>query len=375
MSVVNHTISVAFGGADFFLTTADIKSYQITNDMLAIADSWSIEVPVKPLLWDLAKPDNEVQVHIDDSLVLSGFVDSRIKSEGRIRISGRDRGGRLVDESAPLVEFGGLDIEGLALEIAGEWFSEVRIHNAVNRRLIAGRGAKAKRGREPAVLVGENLRHKVRPGETRAAVLTSILEQAGLMAWSTADGKALIVGRPNQNQAPDWYFFNAKPGSTRAAEANVLELTYGEDLAESFSEITACGSGKGDSVNYGRAVTRRRATVKAEAGVFVRPKRLLVSDPDVRSPAEARRRAEREMRERAAGAVFLELTVPGHGQRDPRIGWPAIYGFDTVARVEDEEIGLAGDFYVTSVTFTGSAETSRTDLELVPVGTDLRVNG
>jgi prophage tail gpP-like protein len=407
MTGADHTLSVGFGRDQFFSLTADIVSYQITNDMLALADSWSIELPVKRQLWDLVETDNEVQVHIDNSLVLSGFVGRRAKNRGRIEVSGRDRGGRLVDESAPLVRFAGKKIEDLALAVAGEWFEEVRLDNATNRRLIGGRGARRRAnvdpeavalaiatfggspvippspprrsGRtasgEPAILVGKEIRHKVAPGETRAEVLMSFLEQAGLMAWSTADGKTLVVGKPNQRQPARWHFFQAAPGSTRRGETNVIEMEYIEDVEELFAEITACGAGKGDSVNYGKNVTRRRATARLAGRLFARAKRLLISDPDVRSPAEALERAEREMRELAAGSKLLEIEVSGHGQFDPRVGWPEIFRFDTVAHVEDEEIGLVGDFFVTRCEFSGSKRESRTMLSLVPVGTELRCSG
>lgn len=371
MTLVNHTVSVSFGRGGPLITTEDIKSYQITSDMLTLADAWSFELPMKKSLWKLTALDSEVAVYIDDAQVLSGRVDEREKSEGSITVSGRDRGGRVVDESAPFTTFDGREIQGLAEEILSPWFTDIRLSNAENRRLVGGRGARRHRGAEPAILVGDAIRHKVMPGETIAEVLLSFLEQADLMAWSTGDGRAFIIGKPNQKQAPAWYFFNAEPGSERAGEAN-CKLVYRESVAERYSEITVCGAGKGDSRNYGPRVTKRKATVTAEEGIFAARKRLIITDQDVRSPAEAKARALREQALLEATGRTVEIEAPGHGQADPRIGWPAIFRFDTVARIEDEEIDEAGDWFITRAEFSGSKDTSSTSLLAVPVGTELR---
>jgi prophage tail gpP-like protein len=75
---------------------------------------------------------------------------------------------------------------------------------------------------------------------------------------------------------------------------------------------------------------------------------------------------------RKSGARSLELSVPGFGQGLPGRA-TTIYCFDTIARWEDEEIGLREDFYVTRVEFkTSKGEGQSTDLALVPKGTELR---
>lgn len=370
-----HKISVGFGipGSDsLFVTTEDVMSYSVSNDMLATADSFSLNMPLKKELWDMARPDAAVTLHIDGTRVLKGFVDARIvslnKSGGGITVNGRDKGGRLVDESAPYVKFGGKGIENLAKSVVGTLFKNVTLKNTENRALITGLRGEGVSRSEPAVLARRDVRHQTRPGETKAQVMNSILEQAELMAWSSADGESYFVGNPTQKQKPLWHWFVAAPNSRRSNETNVLDVRYSEDFGESYSLIRVVGVGRGDRVNFGRNVTGRFGEATSDYE-FSREKVLVLPDSDIDSAAEAKQRAEREMAERDTAASALEITVPGHGQNG------LIYAFDTVGRFEFETIGLAEDFYVTRVEFRGQREDAHTVVSLVPVGTDLRVNG
>lgn len=374
--IPDHKISIGFGvdGSDsLFETTEDVLAYSIVNDMLSTADAFSFELPVKKQLWDLARLDAAVQVHIDGVQVLSGFVDSRTKngsaSGSKITVTGRDRGGRLVDESAPFVKFRGKGIEDLAQRLTAGVFERVTLEgNAQNRALITGRRGVGVSRTEPAVIPRREARHQTKPGEVKSQVMDSILEQAELMSWSSADGKTYIVGVPQQRQDVLWSWLYAEENSRRAGECNVLDVTYSEDIAERYSEIRVVGTGKGGDVNFGSNVTRRFGRAFSDYQ-FTIPKILIIGEHDIESAAEAVQRAEQEMAERESGGTMLDIVLPGHGQGG------LLYAFDTVGQFEDETIGVIDDFYITRVEYRGQREDAQTTLSLVPVGTDLRSNG
>ncbi len=385
MSLADHRIALSFTSQDLTLTTEDILSYSVSNDMLQIADPFTFELRLSRFNWELVERDAEVAFNIDGSQVLSGFVDSRFIEGDVIKVAGRDRGGRLADESAPLVKFGGKGLKELAEELVGDLFDEVILDNTKNRRLIAGRGRKKSRieiGIEikgdtfkiDGILSGKEIRHKVNPGETKAQVLLDFLEQADLLAWSTADGKTLYIGAPDQEQGAGFDFFHCSPQSLNAQRCNVISRSYGEDFAEMYSKITVVGSGRGNSVNYGRNITRRRGIAES-AFVFERPKELIIQDSDLRSAREAIDRANREMEERNAGGITLEIEVPGHGQVITPGAPPSIYHFDAPATFTDEEIGIKAQFFITRVDFKGSREAGTTTISMVPKGTPLQANG
>ncbi len=381
-----HEVSFSFGRQSSPVAMKEIIDFTVVNDMQELADQWAITMPFRRELWELSKADTRVEIMIDQSKILDGFIDSRRLTVSRggetIQLSGRDKGGRLVDESAPLGNFRRIGIQQLAERMVGDWFGSVSLSNASNRQLIRGpRATKARVSSEPPILSGSNIEKKVSPGESRASVLQHFLEEAELLAWSSASGEDFIIGLPNYSQAPQFKFFHAKQGSDRSHEANVIEFDYGEDITDRYSEIEVCGSSRGDGVNYGPNVTKRRASVTNGTGTggigndFQFKKYLLVPDNDVRSAGDAQTRAEREMTLRDAAGRELDMTVKGFGQPYLGNGAPAIYAFDTAADWEIESIGLRETFHITRVEFRESlAEGQRTSLRLVPRGTELAIS-
>lgn len=388
----DHRVRVTFGEhteAGAGLESDQVEELQVDNDMLELADTWSLRVPATPAIWDMSAPDQVVRVFIDDSQVLEGFIDERELAVGRdgavVSISGRDKGGRLIDESAPLLTFGGQTLESVAAAIIKPWFTSLSVTNARNRALVRGRGRRlAGVSGEPLIKDkfnhrGEatNLLRKVQPGQSIAEVLSFFLKKAQVLGWSSADGREFIVGLPNYTQAPQFFFFVGQPGSARWQETNVESVTYRESVAERYSLIQAVGTNRGDRTDYGPNVTKRTAQVTSagtvKSSALTHRKRLMVVDDDLKTPAQALARAQREMALRDARGAELTLVVAGFGQA---LGGdtstpPALYAFDTIARVELEEVGLRGDWLITRTQFRYSREGYQTTLSLVPKGAEL----
>jgi prophage tail gpP-like protein len=373
-----HNVTLRVGGKLVEAWT----SYQVALSMLHAADQFSLSIaPYDRALRELCAPDRDVQVLLDDVAMISGFIDSRPRRGSRagaeMTITGRDKGGRLIDESAPLVTYNGLGILDLARKLAAPWFENVVLSNATNRRLIRGKGAAlAGVAREPAIDTSPRARKNVEPGESRWQVLTSFLEEAGLLAWSSADGKTLIVGLPNYEQAAQYRFVAGGPDSL---ETNVLDWAVEDDIGERYSQITVCGASRGDSANYGANVTKRRAVVvdgplaHGTGNDFFFPKRLIISDGDVRDMKQAKTRAEKEQAERDGTSHAVNLTVPYHAQWQGAAAVPVLYAPDTIARVVIEEEDIDADYLITDVSFTGAKESETTSIRLVPKGTRLRL--
>ncbi len=403
------------------------KEYTISVDMLQPADQFSLTVQFTRDAWDLLPPDQEIAVFIDSTRILTGFVDERNKTSEpgagtNIELQGRDKAGRLVDESAPLFRFGGLKLKELAEKIVGigidadPLFERVVLVNTRNRSLLRDvRARQARTIREPAdplsqlfrfaaniprlsvglgvagprtvavpplidpgIFEGRAAPKKVAPGSSRWAVLESFIREARLIAWSTADGRELFVGLPNYEQEEQYYFFEAATDSDNRDATNA-KIEVRHTVADRYSKITAVGAARGSGANYGSNVTKNRGVARNNPAdpdgvgiAFLRRKALLITDDSIKNPRDALERAEREMLERDAGALEVIVDVPGHSQLYAG-ETPTVYAVDTIARVEDEDTGLRGDMYVTSVEFTRSrGGGTRSRLRLVPRGTLLQ---
>lgn len=378
MTAYPHRVTYAIGNEADWRFFPEVDRYDIACDMLDPADAVQLVVPWSADVWSLTKGDNQLNIWIDEQRVFSGIIDGHDRNLSRdgstVSISARDKAGRLVDESAPLIRFEGLGIVDLAQKMAGSLFSVIT-SNATNRRLVTGRGGRTVT-REPAIDRTPRAARKVEPGESKMDVLKHFLELGELIAWATADGKYLVIGKPNYQQQVQWSFTIAKPENWDAT--NIISYSRRQSLGERYSRIDAIGTLPGSEADYGEKVRHRGFAKNGpnEDGTgkdFRIPKRLVVHDDRMRA-GTGNARARREMAERDDGGDGIQLSVWGHGQILPGAQVPTIYAFDTVADVEDQEIPERGSWYLTACRYSGGkAEGSATELKMVPIGTDLRM--
>lgn len=351
--------------------------YEISQGMRMPADAFSMSRPFDRAAWDLLAPDRPIKVLIDDVVVLTGFIDDSDKTDSgndQITITGRDKVGRLVQESAPGVSFKGLTERELVKRLASPWFTAVT-GNARNRNVVRGRGRKAPVGDEPIKLDvrGGTL---IEPGQTRWAAIEELLRQSGHLCWSSGDGRELILGTPNYNQAIQWSVFHPGEQSLRGKEGNALGFGVKRSTGDRYSRIVVVGTGSGTAANYGPAVVARYGEAKdnpmtpdGDGTTFSAPKRLVMVD-DVGSRAEATSLAKREMARRALDAARITAQLPLHGQRSSTA--LTLFALDTLARVEDEVTGLRGTYLVEALTFSSSRDGGqRTKLEMIPKGSEV----
>lgn len=353
-------------------------SYAVELSMLRPADSFTFSAPFDRELWNLCKPDAEVRIFVDDTNILTGFIDDREKPNGAdtITVAGRDRVGRLVQESAPAVSFNKQSAKALIASMASPWFESVELSNANNRNVMRGAGRKISAASEPVYL---DSRHstKTDPGQMRWQVIEDVAKQLDCFAWSSGDGKRLIVSKPNYSQPPQYSIFHPAAYTRRGREGNALAVGISDSVGDRYSKIVVIGNGQGDAANYGDTIIRRYgeakdnpATVDGDGRDFARPKRLMLFE-DARDRAECGRLAAREMARRNVAGHRVTVSMPGHGQAYADGERVTLFAVDTVAKFEDELTGLAGNYLITSVRFSASRDGDTTDLEMVPVGSEI----
>lgn len=371
----SHAVRVVVDGKE----VGGWESYEISQSMRTPSDAFSLSRPFDRAAWDLLRPDRPIKVLIDEVVVLTGFIDDSEKSDNgadSIMISGRDKVGRLVQESAPSVSYKGLTERDLIARVAAPWFTAVTNSNARNRKLVRGRGRQAAVGDEP-IRLDTRGGTTIEPGQARWAVIEELLRQSGHLAWSSGDGRELIVGLPNYNQAIQWSIFHPSDASVRGIEGNALAFGIKRSTGDRYSRIVVVGSGAGTDANYGASVSSRYGEAKdnpltpdGDGTTFSAPKRLVMVE-DVQSRAEAVSIAKREMARRALDSLRINATLPLHGQVLSGAR-RALFALDTMARVEDEVTGLAGAYLIDSLQFTGSRQAGQqTRLSCIPRGTEV----
>jgi prophage tail gpP-like protein len=359
----------------------DWIAYDIESSLITPADRFTMRRAFDSAIWNLLPTDSRVQVLIDRVVVLDGFIERRKKhgKENEIEISGTDRGGRLFQESAPAINYEGLELSEAVRRLVDPWYTKVTLSDARNRRLRLGKGFKVTSGAEP-IYVHKKVKRagKVHPGTSRWAAIEELCADAGYAAWGSADGREFFIGQPNQRQAAQFAVRLGKPGGV---ETTVKDLSYEEDVGDGYSVIAVVGTGGGTEQDFGETVSSRRAVVfDNEANKvdgtgedFIYPKRLLMPEKNFESNDDASAVAGREQLRRDFRRRVVTATMPMHGQF-LSAGAPTIFATNTMAYVVDEEFDppLRADFLIFSCHFACDRQGAETTmLEMVPRGTDL----
>lgn len=373
-TAARHRVTLLVGGTEI----SGWESYDVSVS-LTEPGTFTLRMPFDREAWDLCKPDREVRVLIDGVAILTGFIDDCDAPEDgdTLDVVGRDKIGRLVQESAPGINFGGLAVRELIAKLASPWFASVTLSNARNRNVIRGRGRKARASGDDLKVNTRQVGTQTEPGQTRWSIIEQLLEQSSYLAWSSGDGEELIVGQPNYSQVPQYTFFKPAPGTKRARESTVLGMGIRRSVGDRYSRVLVVGSGHGTDANYGAAVAGRwgeaknnPATFEGEGLDFIYPKRLVVVR-SLSSTAEAKELAEREMARRDAQGSLVTVRAPGHGQVAAGLR-PTLFAPDTLANVEDERTGTKGTYVVVSCTYRSSRDGGEeTQMQLAKKGSEL----
>lgn len=357
------------------------SEYTIETNMIEPADAFSMRRPMDAKSWELLRRDARIRVFIDGAPVLDGFVDDRFKrtKEGTMEIAGRDRVGRLVQESAPRINYQGLDIVEAVRRLADPWFPKVSLTDARNRRLRMGKNkGRIPAGNEPIIVKRSSSgAGRVQPGTMRWAVIEEIVSQAGMMCWSSADGTELFLGRPNYNQAPTFAVYNCKPGSP--LRTTVRDLIIGESNGDRYSLIACVGTGGGTEKDFGISVSSRRAVstdgdnADGTGRDFLYPKRLLLPEKNFDSNQDAAEIALRESIRREFKRTSYSADMMYHGQWITPVG-ATIFAPNTVAAIHDEDFDpiYTDDALIYGCTYKRNRDDGEsTLLEMIPTTTEI----
>jgi prophage tail gpP-like protein len=189
-----------------------------------------------------------------------------------------------------------------------------------------------------------------------------------------------VIGKPNYDQEPQFTFFMPKKDSRRSGESTVQGMGVRRSTANRYSRIICVGAGVGTDANYGHAVASHYGEAKnnpntpeGDGDDFSAPKRLIIQRP-VKSSAEARELAEREMAQRDAGGDELTVRCAGFGQQFDG-GYSTQFAPDLIASVEDERTKTKGSYYITSCTYRDARKGRETLMRLVRSGAEITNSG
>lgn len=343
-------VRVTVGGREL----VDWESYDVTTSLRDPSASCALTAGHHPDRQAIAALGARVQVTIDRRPVFTGYVTSRARRGHRLEIGCHDVAWPLLRDAADLGRLTEDTLSSFAARLAS---LPVAFSNAANRDLYRRKGRRA--GPEPPVFDSRDDPVRVPPGSTRWQALAEVLRRAGVLAWARADGRALVVAKPNFGQEPRYELIVDPAGRSTA-----LDVSVTESIESGFRRVTCVGSSRvprRSPTAYGTSL-RRGATVTDEA--YPLDVGTVVVE-EVRSLDDARELAQAFLDDERSNQVTVTVSAPGHAAGG------RLYAPDTTAVVEDRRNGYRATLYVVSTSYRGDRASETTELELVPLGTQL----
>lgn len=274
------------------------KNYDIDSDFLIPADAFAFDIGVpsdSTVLPDYSGA--EVKVRINDTLVMTGIVDTVqhgiSKTNRTYRLNGRDKASVLVDCSAPITNVKGLTVLDAVKKIVEPLgIKQVQLKAEKNPLLD---------------------KVDIDVGETAWNAAMRCANSAGLHLWFEPNG-VLIVGGADYSTPPVATLCCMKDGSQNNFEQ--ADLSF--DVSNRFSEITflAQSHGKQEQDNKNDL----KWVYKDSEMTTYKPKTVVVSDVD--NLEALQKWAKKYIADSILEGFTLTIIVPDHKMQDGTLWQP-----------------------------------------------------
>ena len=193
-----------------------------------------------------------------------------------------------------------------------------------------------------------------RAGEKCLDWLKKHLDKAGVMVWTDTNGD-IVVSAPNTDQKPKYHFVRQR-GQKRNA-VNVTSHSFKNDTTKRLSSVIVYGRGPGKKKGKGKI---KGEFVDADMVAMGILKTRTFRDANVFDEPQAVKYAQAKMAEINRASWSLTYVIEGHtapvyGDVTKR----AVVTVDTMAQIQDDELGISGLFYIEAVEYTSPPSTTK----------------
>jgi prophage tail gpP-like protein len=318
-------------------------SYSVDSDLWLAADAFSFTA---------TDPDHEIEagmrvdMWVNNEKELVGVIDKveqKITKKGKeLSISGRDLMGLLCDHN--IIEYQSTtDLSKAALKMVAETIMKDILLVSIKDIVYEGAAVRLAVPFEQYILS---------PGQTVFDVLKSIAQGRGLHFWCREDG-SFVFGKLVTSGAPQYRFVLEKTSD----RTNILEASKITDISQGFSKIIVHSQAQDADVDD---VAATESLAIPSEFPFYKPKVVCINGDKKSAYYEAKKFINISK----ANALQLQYVVAGHSQGTNN------YKTNVIARVDDEENNIHGDFLVSGRTLTLDSKKSgpRTQIRLCRTG-------
>lgn len=294
------------------------KTARVTRGIEAIAGSFDLSVSDRWNGQDQIAEEAQCAVQVDDTTLITGFVDKRSvsysASDHSLSVSGRDATGALVDCSCVLSqwEFNSVNVVGLIKKLIAPYSILLTVDPSV--------------GTIPA----PPTKFSINPGESVFEAIDRLCKLAGVLPVSDGNG-GLLLTRAGTASASDQLIEGQ----------NILEASAEYDAAGRFATYIVSGQKRGTDSDYGLGAANVKASA-TDSQVQRSSRTLLIRPSGAVTLAYARTRAQWEAAVRLARASTITITVQGWTQSNGDL-WP----INALVNVVSPRLGVKGNMLIT----------------------------
>jgi prophage tail gpP-like protein len=194
-------------------------------------------------------------------------------------------------------------------------------------------------------------------GETRLSYVHRYLDLAGLFLWAAGDG-SFVLSEPNPHQGPLYRLYRKKGPP---AYSNIEDDRYSNLTVQRYSRCTtharSGGRKSGRKKVFAEFVDQEMVGWGYVDGISIR-------DVNVDSPTRGEFLARRKIAESRRHGWKLAYKVMGH-TTGAITGGKAVWAPDTMVEVDDDDLGIQGNYYIESVEFSRGGDGAFSWLELM----------
>lgn len=192
-------------------------------------------------------------------------------------------------------------------------------------------------------------------GETWYNFLQRQYRRAGIFLWAAGDG-SFILSEPNSDQSPIYRIVRRR-GEFRNA-VNVLRHNYKDDITSRYTSAQVYGRHRGRAGGRGKSLGNFVDDIMTNVHFgYLEPgkrdvKPIVFRDVNVSSLAQAEFYGRRKLAEFNRAGFHLQYTVSGHTAPNILTGVPSTWCPNTMVEVDDDELGIHGNYYLEEVVFS-----------------------
>lgn len=363
---VDDTVVLTLAGEDLVI----VQGYEIRMGVLTQPGSFAVRIGNGSTVLEFIErypPRTPFELRINGALQMKGFSDgyevTGPNGASEVTIRGRDVLADLHDAYVTAdVSYKDTTYADIVIAQLGEvgFTGKLVFDNAANRKVRSGVNVKQvapprdseKEESAPDAQSGPTTKAlQAKVGERRYDFCKRILDRAGLFLWATANGD-VVLSEPNAKQAPVARLVRQRGQPINAV--NILSMRHRNETTRRYSEAVIYGRGGGRV--FGRQKSKGKFTDDEMVALgYERP--MVHRDSNVTNDQQAEFYARRVLAETRRAGWQLVYTVAGHSI-ESLAGGRAVWCPDTVADVQDDEIGLHSSLWLESVTFKRDPKTT-----------------